>query len=79
MRSLYETPASATMAVFMHEIRVTAPAGKAADVARVAWDAGIEQVTSIARMPTVLSNRKDIVSAETSTPQAKTFVDKLLG
>jgi len=62
----------------MHEVRVTVPQGKSQDVARLALDAGIKQA-SIYRVYVHGPNREmEVVSAETSTPRAKLFIDALL-
>jgi len=62
----------------MHEVRVTVPQGKSQDVARIALDVGIKQA-SIYRVYVHGPNREmEVVSAETSTPRAKLFIDALL-
>jgi len=62
----------------MHEVRVTVPQGKSQDVARLALDTGIKQA-SIYRVYVHGPNREmEVVSAETSTPRAKLFIDALL-
>lgn len=62
----------------MHEIRVTVPQGLAGDVAELAKRAGIPQV-SVYQIFTIGPNvHKEVVSAETSTPLAKKFVDSVL-
>src|SRR3977135_887022 len=62
----------------MHEVRVTVPQGKSQDVARLALDVGIKQA-SIYRVYVHGPNREmEVVSAETSTPRAKLFIDALL-
>jgi hypothetical protein len=62
----------------MHEIRVTVPEGRAKDVAELALQAGINQA-SVYKVFTYGPNRtKEIVSAETSTPNGKKFADSVL-
>ena len=62
----------------MHEVRVTVPEGKSRDVARIALEVGIKQA-SIYRVYVHGPNREmEVVSAETSTPRAKLFIDALL-
>ncbi len=62
----------------MHEVRVTVPEGKSQDVARIALEVGIRQA-SVYRVYVHGPNREmEVVSAETSTPTAKLFIDALL-
>jgi len=65
----------------MRLIRINAPQGKGADVARTAFSVGINQV-SIFQIESHRASgeiqTKDAVDVETSTPQAKRFVDALL-
>ena len=61
----------------MHEIRVTVPEGKSVDVARVALAAGISRV-AVQKLYIYGPNKNmETVSAETSTPCAKSFLDAL--
>ncbi len=62
----------------MHEIRVTVPRGKAKDVAELAMESGIQQVSIYEVFAYGPNQTKEIVSAETSTPLAKKFADKVL-
>lgn len=65
----------------MRLIKVSAPEGRGADVARVAFSVGIEKV-SINQSKSLHSDgkieTKDSVDIETSTPKGKRFVDALL-
>jgi Domain of unknown function (DUF389) len=62
----------------MHEVRVTVPDGRSKDVARIALEVGIRQA-SVYRVYVHGPNREmEVVSAETSTPRAKLFIDALL-
>jgi hypothetical protein len=62
-------------------VRVKAPEGKGEDVARLAFEAGLEQVT-IHQQRTLKSDgsqeTKDVVDVETATPTAKVFVDAVM-
>lgn len=62
----------------MHEIRVTAPDHKGEQVARLALKVGIPRVSVYSVFVYGPDETKAIVSAETSTPLAKAFVDELL-
>lgn len=62
----------------MHEIRVTVPQGRAKDVADLALRAGIPQVAIYQAFAHGPNQHKEVVSAETSTPLAKKFVDSVL-
>lgn len=62
----------------MHEIRVTVPDGKSVEVARIAAGAGIERVGVYKIFMYGENESREVVSAETSTPRAKAFVDALL-
>jgi hypothetical protein len=62
----------------MREVRVTVPEGRSADVARVARAVGIEQVTVYQVYVHGPDAPREVVSAETSTPTAKTFLDALV-
>ncbi len=62
----------------MHEIRVTVPEGRAKDVADLATRAGISQVSIYPVFVHGPNQTREIVSAETSTPLAKKFVDTVL-
>lgn len=65
----------------MRLIKVSAPDGRAADIAKLAFDAGINQV-SIQKGESLHasgeSEAKDFVDIQTSTPKAKRFIDALL-
>lgn len=65
----------------MRLVRVKAPEGKGEDVARLAFEAGLEQVT-IHQQRTLKSDggqeTKDVVDVETATPTAKAFVDAVM-
>jgi hypothetical protein len=65
----------------MRLVRVKAPEGKGEDVARLAFEAGLKQVT-IHQQQTLKADggreTKDVVDVETATPTAKTFVDALM-
>jgi hypothetical protein len=65
----------------MRLVRIKTPEGKGEDVARLAFEAGLEQVT-IHQQRTLKSDRrqetKDVVDVETSTPTAKAFVDSVM-
>jgi len=62
----------------MHEIRVTVPQGRAKDVAELALKAGIAQACVYPVFAFGPDLPKEVVSAETSTPLAKKFVDTVL-
>ena len=62
----------------MHEVRITAPVGKAGEVVRVAQQAGIDQVSVYSVYAYGPDQTKEIISAETSTPKAKKFVDQVI-
>ena len=61
----------------MHEIRVTVPQERSSQVARIALAAGIEQVAVYKVYVHGPNQEKEVVSAETSTPRAKAFLDAL--
>jgi hypothetical protein len=65
----------------MRLVRVKAPEGKGEDVARLAFEAGLEQVT-IHQQRTLKADggqeTKDVVDVETATPTAKAFVDSVM-
>ncbi|HYG81120.1 MAG TPA: hypothetical protein VD861_12065, partial [Pyrinomonadaceae bacterium] len=65
----------------MRLVRVKAPEGKGETVARLAFEAGLEQVT-IHQQRTLKSDgsqeTKDVVDVETATPTAKAFVDSVM-
>jgi hypothetical protein len=62
----------------MHEVRVTVPNGDSSRVAQAALAAGIKQV-AVQRVYVYGPNQDmEVVSAETSTPCAKSFIDALL-
>ena len=65
----------------MRLVRVKAPEGKAADVARLAFEAGIPQVGTHRHeslRPDGRRETKDVVDVETATPTAKRFIDALM-
>ena len=65
----------------MRLVRVKAPEGRADEVARVAFDAGISQVTvhqQQVRRENGERETKDVIDVETATPKAKTFLDALM-
>ena len=62
----------------MHEVRVTVPEGDSSRVAEVALAAGIKQVAVQKIYVHGPNHEMEVVSAETSTPCAKSFIDGLL-
>lgn len=62
----------------MHEIRVTVREGQSSEVARIASAAGIDRLAVFKIFLTGLNEPREMVSAETSTPRAKAFIDGLL-
>jgi hypothetical protein len=62
----------------MHEIRVTVPEGRGKDVAELALRAGIKQVSMYAVFAYGPNQAKEVLSAETSTPEARHFADAVL-
>jgi len=60
----------------MHEGRVTVPKGLSSDIARLAFDVGIDRVT-VYPVLVLPDADADVVSVETSTPRAKAFRDRL--
>jgi hypothetical protein len=65
----------------MRLVKVKAPEGKGREVAQIAFDAGISQVTF--KQDEILkrdgsSEKKDAVDVQTSTPKAKAFVDSVM-
>jgi hypothetical protein len=65
----------------MRLVRVKSPEGKGADVAQIAFDAGIKQVT-IHQQKVLKADKseetKDVVDVETATPTAKSYVDAVM-
>lgn len=61
----------------MHEVRVTAPAGQGKQIADIALQAGIRQVTMYRVFAYGPDEEREIVSAETSTPLAHAFIEAL--
>ena len=65
----------------MRLIKVSAPEGKGEEIARLAFEAGIRQVT-VQQVEVLASDgsrqKKDTVDAKTSTPAAKAFADAVL-
>ena len=62
----------------MHEIRATVPPALTEAAARLAHEAGIEQVSIAEVFIHGPGLARQIVSADTSTPKARAFVDALL-
>jgi hypothetical protein len=62
----------------MHEIRVTVPEGRAKDVAEIAHQVGITQVSVYPVFMYGPNTRCETISAQTSTPKAKKFADLVL-
>src|SRR6478672_3748693 len=65
----------------MRLINVSAPLGKSAEIAQIAFSAGIEKVSvqqEETRRENGESEIKEVVKVETSTPKGKLFVDGLL-
>lgn len=65
----------------MRLINVSAPLGKSADVAQIAFSVGIERVSVVqeeTRREDGSAEIKEIVKVETSTPKGKRFVDGVL-
>jgi hypothetical protein len=62
----------------MHEIRVTVPEGRGKDVAELALRAGINQVSMYSVFACGPNRPKEVLSAETSTPKARSFADSVL-
>ncbi len=62
----------------MHEVRVTVPEGDSRRVAQVALAAGIKRVAVQTVYVHGPDQQMEVVSAETSTPCAKSFIDGLL-
>lgn len=65
----------------MRLVKVTTPEGKGTEVAQIAFDAGISQVTL--KQDHILkadgsSEKKDAVDVQTATPKAKAFVDSVM-
>jgi len=63
----------------MHEIRATVRREYIAEVARLAREAGIERITIADAFIHGSDAKYQVVSVETSTPRAHTFVDLFLG
>lgn len=62
----------------MHEIRVTVPQGQAKQVAEVAHAVGIAEVAVYGVFADGPNQTKETISAQTSTPKAKLFTDRVL-
>ena len=60
----------------MHEVRITVPKGLSSGIAKLAFDVGIDRVT-VCPVLVLPDADADLVSVETSTPLAKTFLDRL--
>src|SRR5438105_2745482 len=63
----------------MHEVRVTVPEGYSPRVAAIALEAGISQVCVYRVYCHGPDQSKEVISAETSTPLARAFIDGLFG
>jgi hypothetical protein len=61
----------------MRLVKVKAPEGKGADVARLALQAGIKQAGSYTEYVHGPNKNSDVVDVQTSTPLAKKFIDAL--
>ena len=61
----------------MHEVRITVPKGLSSDIAKLAFEAGIDRVT-VCPVFVLPHADADLVSVETSTPRAKAFLDCLV-
>ena len=59
----------------MHEIRIKAPQGRGAEIAGLALTVGIEEASVVSVYLHGPNRPADLVSVETSTPNAKAFVD----
>lgn len=65
----------------MRLVRVKAPEGSGVEVAQVAFDAGISQITTHqqqVRRANGETETKDVIDIETATPTAKVFLDALM-
>ena len=66
----------------MRLVRVKAPEGQAAEVARLAHEAGVPSVT-VSQMRSLnedgSAETKDVIDVDTATPKAKRFVESLMG
>ncbi len=62
----------------MNEIKVIAPKGKAKQVAKLAHDAGIKEVSTFTVFVHGPNEERDQIDMEVSVPQARAFIDKLL-
>ena len=65
----------------MRLVKVSAPQGKGPDVARIAFDCGIGDVSihqASEHKPRTEPVLRDVLDAKVSTPQAKTFIDALV-
>ena len=65
----------------MRLVRVKAPEGGGTEVAQVAFDSGIAQVTTHqqqVRRANGETETKDVIDVETATPKAKTYIDALM-
>jgi hypothetical protein len=63
----------------MHEIRATLPPEQVAAATRLARQAGIDRVSVADVYVHGPDQKRQVISAETSTPKARAFVDALLG
>src|SRR5687767_9879587 len=64
----------------MRLIKISAPAGKGADVARLAFDCGIKSVSihqAAEHSPGSKPKEKDVVDMRVSTPEARTMIAAL--
>src|SRR4051812_225201 len=65
----------------MRLVKVTAPRGKAAEIARLAFEQGIRDVTVQQveqQKASGVSEPRDTVDAKVSTPQGKAFIDAVM-
>ncbi len=69
---------SSRLKIEMHEVRATVPVERSAAVARIALDAGIENVSVYEIFVHGPETRRHVVSAEVPTPKARDFVHALL-
>jgi hypothetical protein len=63
----------------MHEVRITAPVQTSDRLIGLALQAGISQPTVYDVFVHGPNERKHVISVETSTPQAKAFLDAVFG
>jgi hypothetical protein len=66
----------------MRLIKISAPRGKGRDLAQLAFHCGITEVSlseALQHTPDAQPKQRDVLNAELSTPQAKAYIDALLG